>query len=75
MTFIYFIYRKHAGWHTAHWRRLGKYIGRGQTKILWGERVIITEESIGVSQLFGAYARAAPTKSTPMTLHNGLEIL
>jgi len=36
----------------------------GQPKY-WGEGVAITDESIGVSQLLGARARAAP-KSTPM---------
>jgi len=30
--------------------------------------VVITDKSIGVSQLLGARVRAAPPKSTPMTV-------
>jgi len=32
----------------------------GETKILWEQRVVITDESIGISQLLGEHARAAP---------------
>ena len=47
------------------WGRLVKNI-MGQTKI-WEQRVVITDESVGVSQLLGARARA-PLKSTSMLL-------
>ena len=48
---------------------LSKILGRnnigGQTKIV-GEKVAITDESTGISQLLGAHAWAAPPKFTPM---------
>ena len=51
--------------YVAYWRRFVKNID--------GQRVVIIGKNIGVSQLFGARARATPkgcpTKSTPMMLH------
>src|SRR6218665_2470407 len=45
-------------WKSVHWRRLLKNIV-GKPKY-WGQWVIMSDESIGVSQLFRACARAAP---------------
>jgi len=45
-------------WSNVHWRRLVKNI-MGKPKY-WVEKVVITDESIGVSQLLGARVRAAP---------------
>src|SRR6218665_1716532 len=42
-----------------HWHRFVKNIW-GQTKILGGKRVIITDKNMGVSQLLGAHAQGAP---------------
>jgi len=40
-------------------------------KILGGEDVVITDESMGISQLLGVCARATPLKSTLMfSTHN-----
>src|SRR6218665_4086932 len=49
-----------------HWRiqPLSKILG-GQNKILGGQKVVKRDKCMGVYQLFGARARAAP-KSTPM---------
>ena len=38
---------------------LSKILG-GQTKILWGQKVVKSDKCMGVSQLLGARARAAP---------------
>src|SRR6218665_1885585 len=43
----------------SHWRRLVKNILGGQTKILRG-KVVISDKCMGISQLLGARARAAP---------------
>ena len=40
----------------------------GQTKILRGQKVVKSDKCMGVSQSFGARARAAPPKSTPMII-------
>jgi len=37
----------------------------GQTKIFGGQRVVITDESIGIFQLLGVHAWGAP-KFTPL---------
>ena len=51
-----------------HWHRLVKNYWE-QTEIFEGQKVVITDESMAVSQLSGASARAAPSsKSTPMPL-------
>ena len=57
--------------HTPFLRALVRFTGVDLSKILggkpesWGKMVSITDEYMGVSQLLGARARAAP-KSTPM---------
>jgi len=38
------------------------------SKILGGQKVVKSDKCMGVSQLLGARARAAPPKSTPMLL-------
>ena len=48
-----------------HWRRLVKNIGWANQNI-WGKKVVKNDKCMGVSQLLGARARAAPPKSTPM---------
>src|SRR6218665_3627535 len=52
-----------------YWCRLVKSIG-GKPKY-WGKRVVITDESIGISQLLGARAQAVPPKSMPMAVYIG----
>ena len=44
---------------------LSKILG-GQTNILGGQKVVKSDKCMGVSQLLGGRARAAPPKSTPM---------
>jgi len=38
----------------------------GQTKILVGQRMVIIDESIGISQLFGGTCPGCPPKSMPV---------
>ena len=55
----------------VHWRRLVKNIVKKQ-KQLNGEKVVITDESMGVSQLSGGGARAhagCPRKSTRIAVY------
>jgi len=44
---------------------LSKILG-GQIKIFGGQKVVKSDKCMGVSQLLGARAPAAPKKSTPM---------
>ena len=54
-----------------HWHRLVKNIGWANQNI--GEqKVVKSRKCMGVSQLLGARARAAPLKSTPMIASHSL---
>ena len=43
-----------------HWRKLVKNIGCANQNIGWGQKVVKSDKCMGVSQLLGACARAAP---------------
>ena len=60
------LHQTYHGSCNLHWCRLIKNVGRDKPKY-WGQRVAITDEGIGVSQLLVAHASAAP-KSMPMII-------